>query len=529
MHSMRSRVSALACCVLLASGAGAQTDYTARERAADAVVGAFLDKPTQAAAQTPRDTEDDARIDRRLERFTRMSAGEPAIQAALYRRLIDRWAGRRDGQRIALQHQLRLQRAQPKHRWCAPEAMAQRYRLAYEEADRSERTELAEPFIGVLLPLIQRHESLWEIEEALALHREALSVARAARSPYRDVLDDYGRALAELRREAQRLESLRDQQVSGSISPANARALAVRLAAERSDMDGASRAAERAGDDALTAGLHMAARPVETLTPAEALEVAELFAAMADEPALTLDRARLNALQEAQFYYQHYLFLSTDQDVTRLRVVQVSESLTARIDALRPDPIRRPAGPWRNLVNGIAEPRVGNRGNLLRGQHLRVRNNTVYAHETSFTVPVRVDAGYDLRMGITRTHANNRSGMALYFPIGTSSGGRLVLGGGGDDSCRVEGIAPIERLANFRFPEDRTVAMVLGVYPRERGEVHLTLRLDGVLVMDWTGPRRALRVGGGERPPESHGNIFRIDAGTTYEFLQIEVRRAAEE
>lgn len=529
MHSIRSRVSALACCVVLASGAGAQADATARERAADAVVGAFFDKPTRAAAQTPRDTADDARIDRRLERYARLSAGEPAIQAALYRRLIDRCAGRRDGQLIALQHHLDFQRAQPRHRWCAPEAMAERYRLAYDEADRGERAELAEPFIGVLLPLIQRHESLWELDEALALHREALSVARSARSPYRDVLDDYGRALAGLRREAQRLDALRDQWASGSISAANARALAVRLAAERSDMPGAARAAERAGDDALAAGLHLASRPVETLTPAEALQVAELFEAMADEPALTLDRARLTALQEAQFYYQHYLFLSTEQDVTRLRVAQVSESLSARIDALRPEPIRRPAGPWRNLVNGIAEPRVGNRGNLIRGQHLRVRNNTVYAHQSSFSVPVRVEAGYDLRMGITRTHANNQSGMALYFPIGASSGGRLVLGNGGEGSCRVEGLAPIERLADFRFPEDRAVAMELGVYPRERGEVRLTLSLDGVLVMDWTGPTRDLRVGGGRQPPESHGNIFRIDAGTTYEFLQIEVRRAAEE
>lgn len=529
MQRMRLRMLALIGFGAMAFAAGAQQELTPRERAADAAVGVFMDKPTQAAAQTTRDPDDDARIDRRLERYARMSAGERAIQAALYRRLIDRAAARRDGQRRALQYQIDLSRAQPRHRWCAARAMAERYRLAYDEGDRAERTEMAEPFVGVLLSLIQRHDARWEIDEALELHREALAVARAARSPYREVLDDYGRVLTSLRREAQRLDAMRAQFENGAISPSNARVLAVRLAAERSDIQGAALAADAADDATLASALRLAAAAVEDLEPAQALAVADTFAAIADDPALTLDRAKLNALQEAQFYYQHYLFLSAEQDVARLGVVQRSEALSPRIAALRPDPIRRPAGPWRSLVGGIAEPRVGNRGNLINGQHLRVRNNTVYAHESSFTVPVRLDAAYDMRMGITRTHANNPSGMALYFPIGAARGGRLVLGVGGENSCRIQGVTVIERLANFRFPEDRTVAMVLGVYPQERGEVHLTLSLDGVVVLDWTGPVNEFNVGGGQQPPQSHGNIFRIDARTTYEFQQIEVRRAAEQ
>lgn len=530
MQRMRLRMLALIGFGAMAFAAGAQQELTPRERAADAAVGVFMDKPTQAATQTTRDPGDDARIDRRLERYARMSAGERAIQAALYRRLIDRAAARRGGQRRALQYQLDLARAQPRHRWCAAGAMAERYRLAYDEGDRAERTELAEPFIGVLLPLIQRHDARWEIDEALELHREALAVARAARSPYREVLDDYGRVLTSLRREAQRLDAMRTQFENGAISPSNARVLAVRLAAERSDIEGAALAADAAGDSALASALRLAAPAVENLEPAQALAVADMFAALADDPALTLDRAKLNALQEAQFYYQHYLFLSAEQDVARLGVVQRSEELSPRIAALRPEPIRRPAGPWRSLVGGIAEPRVGNPGNLVSGQHLRVRNNIVYARASAFTIPVTVDTSYELRMGITRTHPNNEGGLSLYFPLNQQTGARLELAMGQQRRSGIHRLnRPLDLPPDFVLPEDAPVALELLVRQLPGNRVRLVIVLGNRQVLDWSGPISDIAIAGGARPPESHGNVFRIGASTTYEFSPIEIRRAAEE
>lgn len=512
--------------LLWAGVVSAQPDQLAEVRAADAVVGVFFDRASREAGQTLRDQDDDARVDRWLSRCAALSGGRPAVQAAFYRRLMDRASDRRGGEREALGYMLRLFEAQPRHPWCSTDVRTLYYERAYESADRTGRAELAEPYIELLLEVAQGHERAWNIGAAQSAQQRALSVARSTRSPWREVLDDYGRTLSELDRAQRRLAQL---QADAGQDPVAARTLAVRLACGRSDFDGAILAAEASGDDDLLARMRYAARPVNDLEPMQALAVAEMFHALADDPALELDRAKLGALQEAGFYFQHFLFCYTARDAVRLRVSLLTESLPVRIAELQPDPIRRPAGPWRNLVNGIAEPRVGNPGNLVNGKHLRVRNNTVYANGSAFTIPARLDESYDLRMAITLTHANNRDGMSLYFPIGARRGGRLILGAGGDDSCRFNGLAPIERLARFRFPEDRPVGMVLGVHPVGGGDVHLTLSLDGTEVFDWTGPIRALNVGDRDRPPRRQGNIFRVGAGTTYEFQQIEVRRAAEE
>ena len=508
-----------------ARAAAAQSAMSPQEQAADAWVEMYFDARAQAAATT-RDTEDDARVDRQLRLATRLARWRPAVESVLYRRLIARAAQRRDGEADAL-HALRLlAKAQPHHPLCSPQEMRPFFQSAYQSMNRNERTQIAEPYIEVLLIVAQAHERAWEIESALLAQREALSVARSARSPYREVLEDYGRALTDLSRATHRLDQLRAR---AQHDPELARVLAVRLAVERSDFVGAVEAARVCDDADFAQVLSLAAQPIDQLEPMQVLAVAEMFRAMADDPALEMDRAKLRALQEAHFYYYHFLTVYPLQDVVRLAALEQAEQLTPRLVALRPEPIRRPAGTWRNLVNGIAEPRTGTGGNLVRGQHLRVRNDTVYANVSAFTIPVELDESYDLRMAITLTHANDRNGMTLYFPIGASRGGQLTLGGGGEAGGVFQGLEPIERLDGFRFPEDRSVAMLLGVYPDAKGNVHLTLSLDGTDLFEWTGPIRALHVDDGERPPRSHGNIFRIGAGTTYEFQQIEVRRAAEE
>ncbi|XAM01205.1 hypothetical protein OT109_07410 [Phycisphaeraceae bacterium D3-23] len=510
----------------VAAGASAQDGTPAAEVAADQAVGIFFDQMAAAAEATVRDKEDDARVDRWLWRCAVLSGGTPEVQAALYARLIERAQQRRGGEAEALDHLLALAKAQPGHRRCSLEQRVAFYGSAYEAAPRSQREPLVEPYIELLIESAQQHERAWEIDAALDAQREALSVARSARSPYREVLEDYGRSLAGLARSEQHLEQLRREAATDAQA---ARSLAVRLAAERSDFAGAIDAADQAGEAELVSLLLLAAQPVQDIEPMQVLAVAEMFRALADDPALDLEVGKLRTLQEAQFYYQHFLFVYGQRDVVRLTAAETAAQLSPRIEALRPEPIRRPAGPWRALAGGITEPRVGNDGNLVYGRHLRVRNSIVYAHRSAFTVPVEVDDSYDFRMAITLTHANEREGMSLYFPIGGRRGGRLVLGDGGDTSCRFEGLDPIERLARFRFPEDRPVAMVLGVHPVPGNSVHLTLTLDGTEVFNWTGPIRNLHVHDRDRPPLHQGNIFRIGAGTTYEFQQLEVRRAAEE
>jgi len=514
----------------LAAPASAQMETTPEERAADAVVGIFFDRASASSLQTPRDLEDDARVDHWLATCSRFAGAQPEVQAALHRRLIDRARARRGGEVQALERYLTFQQAQPRHPWMTLDQRVGFYRRAYESVtrDRDARAQLAEPYIEVLLEQAQARQRSHQLEQAIADVRNATSVARTNDSPYASVLEDYSKALETQRRESQRLDQFAARVMGGNPTPADARALALRLACERSDFDGAIAAADKTNDDNFAQVMRYAALPADELEPMQALAVAELFRAAAEDPAIANDTARLGALMEAEFYYQHFLFGYTGRDVARLQAQDLAHQITQRIDTLRPDPIRRPPGRWATLTNHIAEPRVGHRGNLLEGNHLRVRNNTVYAHQSAFSIPANLHQSYDFRMVINRTHANDRRGMSLYFPIGRT-GAHLQLGGGGDDGSRLDRLdQPFNLPNNFRFPEDTRVPLELTVHRKPGNRVHLVVTLAGRVALDWTGPIRTVATDR-DRPPRSHGNTFRVGAGTTYEFSQIEVRRAGEE
>lgn len=523
-------LSTLCVSATLAGPLHAQPDRSPEEQAADAVVGMFFDRASTASLQTPRDLEDDARVDHWLETCSRFVGDRPAIQAALHRRLIDRASARRGGEVQALERYLAFQKVQPRHRWVSLDERVGYYQRAYDATtrDRETRARLAEPYIEVLLDQAQSQHRSGGLAGAIASVRTATAVARSNDSPYESVLEDYSRTLESLRRESLRLDQLAARVMGGNPTPADARALALRLAAERSDFAGAVAAADLTGDDDFAQVMRYAALPADELEPMQALAVAELFRAAADDPVLSYEHARLGALMEAEFYYQHFLFGYTGRDVARLQAQDLAQQISQRIDTLRPDPIRRPPGRWATLTNHIAEPRVGHRGNLLEGNHLRVRNNTVYAHQSAFSIPANIHESYDFRMVINRTHANDRRGMSLYFPIG-GTGAHLTLGGGGDDGSRLDRLdQPLNLPNNFRFPEDTQVPLVLAVHRKPGNRVHLVVTLAGRVALDWTGPIRTVATDR-DRPPRSHGNTFRVGAGTTYEFSQIEVRRAGEE
>jgi len=502
-------------------------DLSGRERAAQSIYQTLLAARSEAALSTTRDADDKVEIERLIS-FARVAGGRPELQARLYFQAEQLATSCRDGEGIAVIISQHFRTAQPLHRWCNDTHQLALYEKWYARADREDRKAMSEDYIVLLLAQSVALERTLAFDEALALNRTALSVARAADSVYKPLFEQRGRDLSQLRRHSQRLDQLLARLADGSLDQASARELAMWLAAERSDFAGALAAAQSAGDERLVELVTLASLPASELEAGDALAVAQWFIDMAEDDALPHDRARLGALYEARFYYHHYLKIHPEQDVLRLRVLEIALGLTDKLTALEPDPPHRPAGPWRSLLGGIREPRTGDPGNLVGGNHLRVRNNTVYAHKSAFTVPVVADDDYEFRMAITRTHANDVDGFSFYFPIG-DKGGWMLLAGGGDEGSYLRGVQRFEELDGFRFPEDTPVAMVVTVHRSDQHVVHITLQLDNVTIMDWAGPIQELEVPERYGPPEHHGNIFRVSAGTTYEFQHLEYRRAEEE
>lgn len=370
-------------------------------------------------------------------------------------------------------------------------------------------------------------EAAWQIDEASRLLREAERVARDTNSPYEEVLRQEQRRLVTLGRYGQQLEQ-QQRQLERRDDPAIARAVAIRLAVERHDFENALRYAQMSGDADLLRQIDLAGKDASLLEPADSLMLAQWYTDLAKGEILNFDRARMQACCEARFYAHEFLNRYEKHDVIRLRAEEILGELDGRIALLEPEPLLRPAGAWRELLSAVIPPRANAPGSMVRGQHLRVRNNTLYLHESAAAIPAIVPREYQLRFAASLTHANDRKEMTVYFPIG-SRGGRLTLGAGGEKSCQIAGAGTIEAMGHFIFPEDRPIAFLMTVRELDGGQVKLCLQAEGTDVFEWTGSAAALQAAGGQGPPARLGNGFVFDCGTTYEITQLAVRRAAAE
>lgn len=394
-------------------------------------------------------------------------------------------------------------------------------------ASPSEKPGVLEMQIEWLLIAAADAERRGDASLAVNLLREAERVARSADSPYEDVLGDEQRRVSIAARYDQQLDNLA-MQLQRRADPGVAKQAAVRFAIERSDFDSALRFARASGDEELLRQVTLASADAAGLVPADALGLCQWFKDQADGGVVSSDPAKLRAYHEARFYA--YIFLNSYEkmDVIRLRAGEIIAELDAKILDLHPPALVRPAGAWRDLLSAVVPPRANRPGSMVWGQHLRVRNATLFLHQTAAAIPANPPGEYELRFSANRTHASERGGMSVYFPVG-DAGGLLSLGIGGENSCNISGAGSFEQMQNFVFPEDRPVAFVLTVRERPGGRVSLRCSVEGREMLDWTGPIAALGGAAGSRPPERIGRGFVFGCRTTYEITNLGYRRAGAE
>lgn len=419
----------------------------------------------------------------------------------------------------------RLMRVAPGHAAVSPERMVTYTDNWYRAASSAERPVAGEAHIEALIVASAQAERRGEMTQGIVLLRDAQRVAREVNSPYAKILEDEQRRLAGLSRYDQQLDNLQ-RQLERRSDARTASTAAIRFAIERLDYDTALSLAEQAEDPVLVHQLALASGDAAALEPVDALGLSQWFLDQAKGPALSYDHARLLACYEARFYAHCFLNSYPKRDVLRLRGQEIADELDERIGQLEPPAVRRPAGSWHDLLSAVIAPRANQPGSLVGGEHLRVRNNTLYLNASVAAIGADVPAEYELRFTVTRTHANDRNGMSLRFPVG-DGGGLVVLGDGGEGACRLEKAAVAKALEGFRFPEDTAVSFVLSVRERGSSRVSVKLYAEGREVIDWTGSKGQLSAG--EAPPKRIGRGLVISCGTSYEITNLAYRRAAAE
>ncbi|MEM1353799.1 MAG: hypothetical protein AAGC44_06435 [Planctomycetota bacterium] len=417
----------------------------------------------------------------------------------------------------------RLSRLSPRHEAVSPKRMAGYGENWYRAASSGQKPAAGEARIEALLAAAALAERRGEMTQGIELLRDAMRVARDIDSPYEKILELEQRRLTGLSRYQQQLDSL-GRQLERRADNRTATQAAIRFAIERQDFAKALSFAELVSEPELTQTLTLAAADIDTIEPSEAFALSEWFLDQAKGQALTNDHARLLACYEARFYVHEFLDRYAKRDVLRLRAQQVADELHLRIAELEPEPLRRPAGAWVDLISAVTPPRANLPGSLVRGQHLRVRNSTLYLNASAAAIPAQVPSAYDLRFTVNRTHAHDRAGMSIYFPL-SQGGGLLQLGSGGEDSCRLENAEVAHDLKNFRFPEDTRVSFFLSVRESGHGQATVTLLAEGREVIAWTGPAGQLRAG--DAPPTRIGRGIVVSCGTSYEITGLAYRRSA--
>lgn len=394
-------------------------------------------------------------------------------------------------------------------------------------AGPAEKPGVQEMHIEWLLTAAAEAERRGDASSAVNLLRDAERVARSAGSPYEDVLRDEQRRVSTAVRYEQQLDNLA-KQLERRADPGVAKQAAVRFAIERNDYASALRFAEVSGDEELLRQVTLASANAAGLEPADALGLSQWFKDQADTGVVSSDIAKLRAYREARFYAYTFLNSYEKMDVIRLRAGEIVAELDTKIADLQPPVLIRPAGAWRDLLPAVIPPRSNRPGSMVWGQHLRVRNATLFLHQTAAAIPANPPGEYELRFSANLTHANDRGGMTVYFPVG-NTGGLMSLGGGGQNSCNISGAGSFEPMQNFVFPEDRPVAFLLTVRERPGGQVSLRCHVEGREMLDWTGPIAALRGAAGSKPPDRIGRGFVFGCSTTYEITNLAYRRAGAE
>ena len=369
-------------------------------------------------------------------------------------------------------------------------------RTRYMRARGTARAAAAKTYLDQLVSLGDIKSAAGQATEAVALYRQAMSLAGSYRSERKGEIAGKVKSAGEQVVAEQRCNLLKARL---DKDPSNASVREQLVMLELLELDSPARAAKLLNDDVdeyLRRYVPMAAGPIDKTAEAACLELGKWYTQFIDKGGTAL--AKGNALVRAYRYYRQFLKVHEGKDVKRLAADLAMKRLKERAKKMG---VKLPGGlgqpKWVDVLKLVDPAKHAVDGRWIRrGAELAC----VASGRGLIATPASAAGGYDLQVAFTLKEGHESN---VLMPVG--AGCVAVVLGGWKGTC--SGLACIEE----RTPNDGNpttirstvkqglfrvgTRVVLDIRVRLRGELaEIAVALDGRKIIAWSGKQPSLSL-----------------------------------
>lgn len=405
----------------------------------------------------------------------------------------------------------------PDHEAADPDAMLELAARIYQDTPHDDRPAIAEAYLELLLSAAARAEEEEDFGQAIALCRQANTIARKVDSKKRSRIEA---ALERVSSANAVVNEIRLLEEAVKKNPRNARAaedLVDLLVVRRNDPVSAEAYAKLTGDADLAEVVAMCAKGVEKAKAHEALRVGDWYLALADRQD---DAVAEVLLRNAVGWYARFQEVYPREDALSNRVAAMRNVAEARVDRI--DEARRAAmrGKWIDLIETTFEPRlhaIDNKARISRGE-IKLDNG-------EFVLPVAPRGNYELRVRFTMHEKT--PGLGIHLPAGKTAA--MFYYAIDDNSLSIiYELDKSDKNAERMNKPGRVTELIFQVAVRDNDRLGLAMLVDGQESLRWEGKASDVLPNEEDTPPAHLGRVLGLGCSGKVTFHSIEMRERDE-
>jgi len=488
------RAFALACGAAAVCAMGA---FAAEVDKAQELFQSLYGEDIERATKT-RDTADDIALAARLLEAAKEAEGNPALLALLCEKACQLGAANAKGYETALAAADLLAANVPEKALACRETVLTIRQRQYEQARGSDKATAGEALLDMLVTGMAEDARAGNFDAATSRCRQALTVARAIRSPNVEGVGIWQKHLVEMQKAAGEIPSLKDQL---KADPTNQKTRDELIRLYLVELDNPQEAAKYVNDtcDAdYQKYVPAAAKGVDTAPELACPQLAQWYLGLAKS---ARPGAKAAMLARAKAYCERFLAVHTAQDPDRADAAVTLKKAEENLKQLgaaawNPPPRTFAAGQWIDLLAMAdlqKDARGGSWGRKAQGVEFSCGNN-----DPGLAFPVVPAGGYELEVKFTK---KNEGGNAQFIvlPVGSASVA-LVWSGSPPRLEKVERKPFAANASNARVPvgvwEGGRPCTVFVRVTLAGEQATIGVLLDGQPQLTWTGLQAALSVDG---------------------------------
>lgn len=511
MNKIRPALCALAVCA--ASSACAQAIQPVNDD--DRAQFQSLYSQKLEAVHRTRETVDDRALVKEMLELARTIPDSPGVRCLIYIEAIPLAAESGDLDAAVRAADL-LEALWPGHEAADPDSLLEAAGRAYRDASREDRPAVAEPYLNLLLNAAEQAEQVNNLDQAIALCRQANTVARAVDSDRSDYIVDTLNRLSHQSAVVLKIETLAASVRKNPKNTPAAKELVELLVIDRDDPVAAAEFAGLTGDEDLAEVVAMCAEGVEHAGAPAALCVGDWYLAMADREK---DDLAEPLLRRAMRWYARFLEVYPREDALSKRVESMSLVARGRADRIAEAKRAAMRGKWIDLIGTAFDARL----HTLSGS-VKLRRGEIQLKEGAFVLPVTPQGDFELRVRMTMDPKS--PGLVVHLPV-AREGATFYYSVLDNTLSSIQGLEEMDFNKELMNLKGQQVELVFQAAKQDDGELALAMLVNGTEALRWQGAAKKVQPNEKFSPPPDMGPILRLSSDGTATFHAIELREIA--